>query len=116
MGSVAQLVEHRTFNPMVVGSSPTRPIEAGQRVTAARLTPGGRFSRVAADRSRSVATRDVGRTDVYGATKPSQVGWSGYAVTPAVPSIRPRRRRGYRMNARSRGSPTQTSGSVLASE
>ena len=24
-GSLAQLVEHRTFNPMVVGSNPTRP-------------------------------------------------------------------------------------------
>jgi hypothetical protein len=24
-GPLAQLVEHRTFNPMVVGSNPTRP-------------------------------------------------------------------------------------------
>ena len=25
LGPLAQLVEHRTFNPLVVGSNPTRP-------------------------------------------------------------------------------------------
>ena len=33
LGSLAQLVEQWTFNPLVVGSSPTRPTKASLKVT-----------------------------------------------------------------------------------
>ena len=37
-GSVAQLVEHRTFNPLVEGSNPSRPTSSPRHLTSSART------------------------------------------------------------------------------
>jgi hypothetical protein len=90
-GPLAQLVEQGTFNPKVVGSSPTRPMSSGPRPRPASAQ-GRRASHCRASAHNWPAGQNHLRTRVPG----SRCGFQARRSSPSVsgPEATPARRRG----------------------